>query len=39
VLGKIAETPVGPGGDGEMSKPTRRVALTSVKIVPADSIK
>lgn len=39
VLDKIGETPVGRGNGGEMSKPASRVALESVKIVPADSIK
>lgn len=39
VLGKIGDTPVGPARSGEMSKPTTRVALESVKIVPADSVK
>jgi peptidyl-prolyl cis-trans isomerase B (cyclophilin B) len=39
VLKKIGKTPVGPAGNGEPSKPTSRVSLESVKIVPADSIK
>ena len=39
VLEKIGDTPVGRGNGGEMSKPTSRVALESVKIVPADSVK
>jgi peptidyl-prolyl cis-trans isomerase B (cyclophilin B) len=39
VLDKIGNTPVAPSSMGEMSKPTTRVALESVKIVPADSIK
>jgi peptidyl-prolyl cis-trans isomerase B (cyclophilin B) len=39
VLEKIADTPVGPNAQGEMSKPRQRVELISVKIVPADSIK
>jgi len=37
VLEKIANTPVGPGAGGEMSRPLERVTLQSVKIVPADS--
>ena len=37
VLEKIANTPVGPGGGRENSKPLQRVELQSVKIVPADS--
>jgi peptidyl-prolyl cis-trans isomerase B (cyclophilin B) len=39
VLDKIGRTPVTRGPDGEVSKPTVRVALESVKIVPADSVK
>jgi len=39
VLEKIAGTPVGPNGQGEMSKPLQRVGVISIKIVPADSIK
>ncbi len=39
VLKKIGKTPVGPSGGGEPSKPQTRVALESVKVVPADSIQ
>ena len=39
VLDKIGATPVGRGPSGELSKPQTRVALESVKIVPADSVK
>jgi peptidyl-prolyl cis-trans isomerase B (cyclophilin B) len=39
VLDKIGGTPVSRGPDGELSKPTTRVALESVKIVPASSMK
>jgi peptidyl-prolyl cis-trans isomerase B (cyclophilin B) len=39
VLRKLGKTPVGPSPGGEKSRPTQRVALESVKIVPADSIK
>jgi len=39
VLDKIGDTPVGRGNGGEMSKPTSRITLESVKIVPEDSIK
>jgi len=39
VLDKIGATPVGRSPSGEMSKPQTRVALESVKIVPADSVK
>ena len=39
-LRKLGKTPVGPSpGGGENSRPTSRVALESVKIVPADSVK
>jgi peptidyl-prolyl cis-trans isomerase B (cyclophilin B) len=39
VLDKIGDTPVTRSAMGESSKPTSRVTLESVKIVPADSIK
>ncbi|MEO8439397.1 MAG: peptidylprolyl isomerase [Spartobacteria bacterium] len=39
VLDKIGRTPVTRGPDGQLSKPKVRVALESVKIVPADSVK
>lgn len=39
VLEKLANTAVGPDRRGEPSKPLKRVALESIKIVPADSIK
>ncbi|MEO8353469.1 MAG: peptidylprolyl isomerase [Chthoniobacteraceae bacterium] len=39
VLKKIAETPVTTNASGEPSKPTERVEIESVKIVPADSVK
>ena len=39
VLDKIGDTPVVRSPMGEMSKPSTRVALESVKIVPADSVK
>jgi peptidyl-prolyl cis-trans isomerase B (cyclophilin B) len=39
VLDKIGATPVTRSGGGETSKPTTRVTLESVKIVPADSVK
>lgn len=39
VLGKIANTPVGPNKFGEPSKPLKRVAVESIKIVSADSVK
>jgi len=35
VLGKIGDTPTTSGGGGEKSKPTTRVAVESIKIVPA----
>ena len=39
VLGKIGDTPVTNGGGGEKSKPTTRVEVKSVEIVPADAVK
>jgi len=39
VLTKIGETEVVMSAGGEKSKPTKRVAVESVKIVPADSVK
>jgi peptidyl-prolyl cis-trans isomerase B (cyclophilin B) len=39
VLDKIGNTAVTGSAMGERSKPTTRVALESVKIVPADSVK
>lgn len=38
VLGKIGDTPVASNG-GEASKPTVRVGVESIKIVPANSVK
>jgi peptidyl-prolyl cis-trans isomerase B (cyclophilin B) len=38
VLKKIADTPVGPNAQGEMSKPLQRVNVISIKIVPADKV-
>ena len=39
VLDKIGNTPVTNNGMGEMSKPTKRIVIESVKIVPANSAK
>jgi peptidyl-prolyl cis-trans isomerase B (cyclophilin B) len=39
VLDKLANVPVTRSSSGENSKPVNRVALESVKIVPADSVK
>lgn len=39
VLTKIGETEVVMSAGGEKSKPTKRVAVESIKIVPADSVK
>jgi peptidyl-prolyl cis-trans isomerase B (cyclophilin B) len=39
VLDKIGNTPVERNPQGEMSKPTKRVVIESVKIVPANSVK
>ena len=35
VLGKIGDTPTVVGGGGERSKPTKRVGVESIRIVPA----
>ena len=39
VLGKIGDTEVTKNSQGENSKPTKRVVIESIKIVPADSVK
>lgn len=39
VLGKIGATPVARNSMGEMSKPTKRVVIEKIGIVPADSVK
>src|SRR5438046_6556622 len=39
VLQKISDTPVTRNSVGESSKPTKRVVIESIKIVPADSLK
>jgi peptidyl-prolyl cis-trans isomerase B (cyclophilin B) len=39
VLGKIGDTPVAASRGGEQSKPTKRIEVQSIKIVPADSVK
>ncbi len=39
VLKKIGKTPVVPNRGGELSKPTTRVGIESIKIVPASSVK
>jgi peptidyl-prolyl cis-trans isomerase B (cyclophilin B) len=39
VLQKIGDTPVTPNSQGEKSKPTKRVVIETIKIVPADSVK
>src|SRR2546425_3360141 len=39
VLEKIGNTPVERNTQGEMSKPTKRIVIESVKIVPANSVK
>src|SRR5256885_13978977 len=39
VLTKIANTPVTMSAGGEPSKPTKRVEVQSIKIVPGDSVK
>jgi peptidyl-prolyl cis-trans isomerase B (cyclophilin B) len=39
VLEKIGDTPVTRNSSGEMSKPTKRVVIESIQIVPAHSVK
>ena len=39
VLGKIGDAEVTTSGSGERSKPTKRLTVESIKIVPADSVK
>src|SRR5437763_10031462 len=39
VLGKIGDTPVTTNSMGENSKPTNRVTIEKIDIVPADSVK
>jgi cyclophilin family peptidyl-prolyl cis-trans isomerase len=39
VLEKIGDTSVERNAQGEMSKPTKRIVIESVKIVPAESVK
>ena len=39
VLEKIGNTPVERNAQGEASKPTKRIVIESIKIVPADSVK
>jgi peptidyl-prolyl cis-trans isomerase B (cyclophilin B) len=39
VLEKIGNTPVTRNSMGEMSKPTKRVVIEKIDIVPADSVK
>ena len=38
VLGRIGDTPTASGGGGEKSKPTTRVGVESISIVPSDSL-
>jgi peptidyl-prolyl cis-trans isomerase B (cyclophilin B) len=39
VLDKIGDTPVTMSNSGEPSKPSKRIEIESVKIVPADTVK
>lgn len=39
VLQEIAETPVGPNAQGEMSMPLKRVNIISIKILPRNAVK
>jgi peptidyl-prolyl cis-trans isomerase B (cyclophilin B) len=39
VLNKIGDTPVERNGQGEMSKPIKRIVINKIDIVPASSVK
>ena len=39
VLGKIGDTPVTKNSMGEMSKPTKRIVINKIDIVPGSSVK
>lgn len=39
VLEKIGDTPVERNSQGEVSRPTKRVVINKIEIVPADSVK
>src|ERR1041385_2156038 len=39
VLNKIGDTPVERNGQGEMSKPLKRIVINKIDIVPASSVK
>src|SRR2546430_2649110 len=39
VLEKIGNTPVTANGMGELSKPTKRITIEKIDILPADSVK
>jgi hypothetical protein len=39
VLDKIANTPVTMNGAGERSRPTTRIEVQTIRLVPADSVK
>jgi hypothetical protein len=39
VLEKIGNTPVERNAQGEVSKPTKRIVINKIDIVPADSVK
>jgi len=39
VLEKIGDTPVTKNSMGEMSKPTKRVVIEKIDIVPPDSVR
>ena len=39
VLGKIGDTPVTKSSMGEMSKPTKRIVINKIDIVPGSSLK
>jgi len=39
VLGRIGDTPVAMSNSGEKSKPLTRIAVETIRIVPADAVK
>jgi peptidyl-prolyl cis-trans isomerase B (cyclophilin B) len=39
VLGKIGDTPVAPSASGEPSKPTVRIAVETITVAPANTLK
>ena len=39
LFAKLESTPCGPGNAGEMSRPTQRVGLESIRILPGNQVK